>query len=235
MLAMVMQMLPVAVAVFYVGASYLVVTLDRSRPTSPSKDDTQVGIKLIIWAFVIAGLGFAAGGVDAILSYALGGFRGGSLPLRAALGPLVVGAGITVVFGIVLLGKTNNATHKQPERYALGVIGLYFGILALVEITQVISAVFVAASWGEISSGFAGSLVHGALGILAIVMLGGRSGWTGPTPPRLPNQGYPPPQQGGYPPPQGNYPPPQGGYTPGGYNPQGGGYPPQGGGGYPPA
>ncbi len=241
MLQMVMQGIPIAVAVLFIGASYFIITLDRTRANSPSKDDTQVGIKLVIWAFIIAGLGLAAAGIDSILSFVLGGFKGGSLMLRAALGPVVVGAGVVVLFGIVFLGKTNNATQKQPERYALGTIGFVYGIQALFELTQVISGVFVSASWAEISGGLAGGVVHGAIGFLAILMLGARSGWTGPAPPsrvmqQMPGQGGAPPQGGGYPPQGGGYPPQGGGYPPqgGGYPQGGGGYPQGGGGGYPP-
>jgi len=246
---LVMQLIPIAIAVIYIGASYFIITLDRTRANSPSKDDTQVGIKLVIWAFIIAGVGLTAAGVDSILSFALGGFKGGSLAIRAALAPIIVGAGVVVLFGIVFLGKTNNGTQKQPERYALGMMGFVYGIQALFELTQVINGVFVSATWGDISGGLAGGVIHGAIGFLAILMLGARSGWTGPAPPRMPMPGQAPgfPQGGGYPPQAGGYPPqggagypPQGGagYPPqggGGYPPQGGGgYPPQGGGGYPP-
>jgi len=242
----VMQAIPIAIAVLFIGASYFIITLDRTRANSPSKDDTQVGIKLVIWAFIIAGVGLAAAGVDGILSFALGGFKGGSMGIRAALAPIIVGAGVVVLFGIVFLSKTNNATQKQPERYALGVMGFAYGIQAIFELTQVINGVFVSASWGEISGGLAGGVVHGAIGFMAILMLGARSGWTGPAPPRMPMPGQQPPQNyppQGYPPQGGGYPPQGGGgYNPqggGGYNPQGGqggGYPPQGGqgGGYPP-
>ncbi len=231
---LVIQAIPIAIAVVFIGASYFIITLDRTRANSPSKDDTQVGIKLVIWAFIIAGVGLAAGGVDMILSFALGGFKGGSMMIRAALGPIIVGAGVVVLFGVVFLAKTNNATAKQPERYALGLMGFAYGIQALFEFTQVIGGVFVSASWADISGGLAGGVIHGAIGFMAILMLGARSGWSGPAPPRLPMPGQAPPQGGGYPP-QG-YPPQGGGYPPqgGGYPPQGGGYPPQGGGGYPP-
>jgi hypothetical protein len=240
-LQMVMQLIPIAIAVVFIGASYFIITLDRQRANSPSKDDTQVGIKLVIWAFIIAGVGLAAAGVDSLLSFALGGFKGGSMMIRAALAPIIVGAGTVVLFGLVFLGKTNNATMKQPERYALGLMGFTYGIQALFELTQVINGVFVSASWGDISGGLAGGVIHGAIGFVAILMLGAKSGWTGPAPPQrmmqnMPGQGGAPPQGGGYPPQGGGYPPQGGGYPPqgGGYPPQGGGgYPPQGGGGYP--
>jgi len=252
MFAAVMQVIPIAVAVTFIGASYFIITIDRTRENSPSKEDTQVGIKLVLWAFIIAGIGLAAAGLNSILSFALGGFKGGSMMIRAALAPIVVGAGTVVMFGLVLLPKTNNATMKQPERYAFGVIGFVYGIQALFELTQVINGVFVSASWGQISSGLSGGVIHGAIGFMAIIMLGSKSGWAGPAPPQrmmqqLPGQ-QPPPQGGGYPPQGGGYPPQGGGYPPqggggyppqggGGYPPQGGGYPPQGGGyggGYPP-
>ncbi len=237
----VMQAIPIAVAIVFIGASYFIITIDRTRANSPSKDDTQVGIKLVIWAFIIAGVGFAAAGLDSIMSFALGGFKGGSMMIRGALAPIIVGAGTVVMFGLLLLPKTNNGTMKQPERYAFGLMGFAYGIQALFELTQVINGVFVSASWGDISSGLSGGVIHGAIGFLAIIMLGAKSGWSGPAPPQrmmqqMPGQGGQPP--GGYPPQGGGYPPQGGGgYPPqggGGYNPQGGGgYPPQGGG-YPP-
>jgi len=235
-----MQAIPIAVAVAFVGASYFIITIDRIRDGSPSKEDTQVGIKLICWAFIIAGIGLATGGLNTILSFALSGFKGGSMLIRMSLAPIIVGAGAVVMFGLVLLPKTNNATMKQPERYAFGVIGFVYGIQALFELTTVINGVFTSASWGAISSGLSGGVVHGAVGFMAIIMLGSKSGWTGPAPPQrmqqLPGQGQPPQGGGGYPPQGGGYPPQGGGYPPqggGGYPPQGGGYPPQGGG-YPP-
>lgn len=248
--ALVMQLLPMAIGLAFVLGSYFILTLDRQRANSPSKDDTQVGIKLVIWSFIIAGVGMAAGGIEQLLTFALSGFKGGSMGIRIALTPILVGAGLVLIFGLVLLPKTNNATMKQPERYALGAIGLIYGIRAVIDLVQVMNGVIVATSWDAISGGLSGLVVYGAVGFLAIVMLGSKSGWTGPAPPQRMMQppggaqgqsgGYPPqgggypPQGGGYPPQGGGYPPQGGGYPPqgGGYPPQGGGYPPQGGGGY---
>jgi hypothetical protein len=230
-----MQLIPIAVAVGFVGASYFIITLDRQRATSASKDDTQVGIKLVLWGLVIAGLGLAVGGVDGFLAFALGGFKGGSMGARVAIPSILVGGGTALVGRMVLLPKTNNATMKQPERYALGLIGLYYSIQALVGINTALTGVFTDSPWSATSHGLADALAYGAIGFLAIVMLGQKSGWT-VSAPRMPGppqggQGYPP-QGGGYPPQGGGYPPQGGGYG-GGYPPQGGGYPPQGGG-YPP-
>jgi hypothetical protein len=228
-------------AIGFVAASYFIITLDRQRANSPSKDDTQVGIKLILWGLIIAGIGMAASGVAMLLAFVLGGFKGEFMIVRLALSPIVVGAGVVVVMRLVLMPKTNNATMKQPERYALGMLGLYYGVLAIGAVRRLLEGVFASGSWGDISGSLTALVVYGAIGFLAILMLGAKSGWTGPAP-RLPQQGYPPqgggypPQGGGYPPQGGGYPPQGGGYPPqgGGYPPQGGGYPPQGGGGYPP-
>jgi hypothetical protein len=227
-----MRLIPIAIAIVFLAGSYFIITLDRQRANSPSKDDTQVGIKLILWAFIITGAGMAAGGIESLLAFALSGFKGGSMGIRIALAPIVVGAGLVLIFGLVLMPKTNNSTMKQPERYALGVLGFAFGMRAVIDLVQVMDGVFVATSWDAISGGLSGLVVHGALGFLAIIMLGSKSGWTGPAPPQRMMQ---PP--GGQAPPGGGYPPQGGGYPPqggGGYPPQGGGYPPQGGGGYPP-
>src|SRR5688572_1610458 len=63
-------------ALLFVAASYFVITIDRTRANSPSKDDTQVGIKLVLWALIIAGIGFAASGLIDIVAVALSGFKG---------------------------------------------------------------------------------------------------------------------------------------------------------------
>ena len=86
-----MQQLPTLLAtlpsVAFVAAAYFFITLDRQRATSPSKDDTQVGIKLVLFALILAGIGIALGGVNILLSYALSGFKGGAGPIKVAIPP----------------------------------------------------------------------------------------------------------------------------------------------------
>lgn len=214
-------------AVLFVAAAYLIITLDRQRENSPSKDDTQVGIKLVLWGLTIAGIGLATSGLTGLLAHALGGFKGGGGPLKLAMPPIIVGVVTALVMLKALLPKTNNATARQPERYALGYLSIMYGALALGALNEVLTGLFASAPWAMTSSAVASLLVSGAIGFLSLLLLGARSGWTGPAVPQMPMQ-QPPQQGGGYPPQGGGY-PPQGG---GGY-PQGGGGYPQGGGGYP--
>lgn len=226
-------------AIVFVGAGYFFISLDRQRETSPSKDDTQVGLKLVLYGLVLAGISIAAGGVTTLLSFIFGGFKGGSLPIRQALPTIIVGALVVVVIAKAMLPRTNAATHKQPERYLLGALGIQYGVVAIIAVNGLLSGLFLEAPWAYTSSNLASVAVSGAIAFLAISRFGSVAGWTAPPPPSPPMQ-YPP-QGGGYPPQGGGYPPPQGGgYPPpqgGGYPPQGGGYggpPPQGGGGYGP-
>ena len=80
---------PVA-AIGFVLAGYLVITIDRGRVNSPSKDDNQVGLKLVLFGLVIAGIQMAVGGVLMLFVAAIleGGFRQlvQSTPLRFAIG-----------------------------------------------------------------------------------------------------------------------------------------------------
>jgi hypothetical protein len=225
----------IAIAIVFVAASYFIITIDRTRANSPSKDDTQVGIKLVIWALIIAGIGLAATGLILFVTVALSGFKGFMSVLKVAMPFIIVGAGAVVGFGIILLPKTNNATMKQVERYALGLLATYYGVQLLGGLVSILGGVF-AASWANISAGLPSTIVNGAIGVMALLMLGSKSGWTGPPPPQRAMQQMPGQGGGGYPPQGGGYPPQGGGYPPqgGGYPPQGGGYPPQGGGGYPP-
>jgi hypothetical protein len=241
----ILPFLGAAVAIVFVAASYFIITLDRQRANSPSKDDTQVGIKLVLFGLLLAGIQLAAGGVIELLSFALGGFKGGSGKVRMALPPIIVGAGAVAIVLKALLPRTNASTQKQPERYALGLLGLQYGVMALFGVNGLVTGVFNDAPWAYTSGSLASTLVAGAIGFLAIARFGAQSGWTSPAPVAPPPAQYPPQQGGGgYPPQGGGYPPQGGGGYPqggggypqggGGYPQGGGGYPPQGGGGYPP-
>jgi hypothetical protein len=236
--AMMGQLGPV-LAVGFVAAAYFFASLDRGRENSPVKDDTQLGLKLVLFGIAIAGVQLIAGGTHELLAFMLSGFKGGSVPIRQALPPILVGALALLVIFKMMLPRTNASTAKQAERYAVGFLGLQFGVIALSSVSAVVSGLFAEAPWAVTSNFVAATIVNGGLGFFTLTRFGGLSGWTAPVappPPAMPQggQGYPP-QGGGYPPQGGGYPPQGGGYPPqgGGYPPQGGGYPPQGGG-YPP-
>jgi hypothetical protein len=235
-------MLGALVAIGFVAASYFIITLDRARANSPSKDDTQTGIKIVLYGLILAGIALAATGVDGLLAYMLGGFKGGSIYIRAAIAPIIVGAAVVLLMSKLLLPRTNAATNRQAERYAAGALAIQYGVIAIVNLAGAVNGLVLDMGWERTSGSVAGLAVNGAIAFLAINRLGSISGWTMPVaaPPQqqqFPPQGggYPPQGGGGYPPQGGGYPPQGGGYPPqgGGYPPQGGGYPPQGGG-YPP-
>jgi hypothetical protein len=228
-----------AMPILYVGASYFILTLDRQRANSPSKDDTQVGIKLVLFGLLLMGVGLAAGGVESLLHLALSGFKEASGRIKGALPPILVGGGVIAAVAFALLPRTNQTTYRQAERYALGLLGLYYGIQMIGSLNQVIFGLFNSRPWAANSGSVASFLVGGLVGMLAVFRLGSLSSWTAPARPQAPYMpqggqgggGYPQQQgygqqgygqQGGYPPQGGGY-PPQGG----GYPPQGGGYPPQ--------
>lgn len=227
-----------SVAIGYAFFALLLITLDRFRPGSTSKDDTQAELKILLFALALIGLALGAGGVTDLAAIILGGFKGGGDAIKAVLAPIVVGAGTLAAILLAFLPRTNAKTARGPEALALVTVGLYFAGSAIFGGYGFINGLVMSASWQETSGGLALLIVHGAIGFVALTRLGALAGWTPPVraapPPPYPPPGYPPqsgyPPQGGYP--QGGY--PQGGYPQGGgYPPQGGGYPPQGGG-YPP-
>jgi hypothetical protein len=215
-----------ATAGFLIVAYYFI-QQDRSRPNSVTKDDSQVGIKLVLYALALTALTLAVGGASSFLGYALGGFKGGSATLKAALPPVLVGGGATAAILFAFLPKTNAATQKQPLRFFLGALAVQHAALAILALNDVLTGLFTDAPWALTSRHLAVLIVEGAVGFYALLQFGKISGWTmAPPAAQYPPQaggggGYPPQGGGGY--------PPQGG---GGYQ-QGGGYPQQGGGGYP--
>jgi hypothetical protein len=229
----------IGIAVGYAFLALVVITLDRFRPTSTSKDDTQVELKILLYALSLMALFIAAEGVTGLAATVLGGFKGGGDAIKGVLAPIVVGVGALAGLNAAFLPRTNASTARSAEALALLAVGVYFGSSAIGAAYLFITTLVKSATWAETSGAFAKLAVDGVIAVLALNRLGGLAGWTMPVrpvapPPQYPPQGYPP-QGGGYPPPGGGFPPQGGGYPPqgGGFPPQGGGFPPQGGG-YPP-
>jgi hypothetical protein len=244
------QILPyIVLPVLFLVFSYAMITIDRRREGSTNKDDTQVGLKLVLFGLALAGISVASDGIEGLLGYVLGGFKGGAGPIKLAIPPILVGGGVTFAILTMMLPRTNTKTAPQAERFAVGVLGVVYGAIAIGQASIFLNGLFNSMPWGFITApALAGLLTSGAIGFLALNRLGSLSSWSAPQRPAAPMApagypsapagGYGGQQGGGYPPQGGGYPPQGGGYPPqgGGYPPQqgGGGYPPQGGGGYPP-
>jgi hypothetical protein len=217
----------------FVLIAYFAILFDRRREGSPSRDDTQIGIKLVLWALLIGAVAMAAGGAEALLAFVLGGFKGGWASLRGPLATIAAAGGVGAAVYLLFLPKTNHLERPQIERLAVGALAAILGAAALVSLDTFLNALLAGKPWAEIAEGLAGVGVNGGLGLLAVTRLGTMSGWRAaprvpPMPMSPPMTGQPPQPLGGGYPPQGGYPPPGGGYPP-----PGGGYPPQGGGGWP--
>ena len=76
------SMIGASAAVAFVVAAYFLLTLDRARANSLSKDDTQAGLKIVLFGVMLAGVVMAAGGAQMLLTYVFGGFKGGADPSR---------------------------------------------------------------------------------------------------------------------------------------------------------
>jgi MFS family permease len=222
------------VPLFVIFGYWFSVFWDR-RDSRPGKDDKQIGTKLVLWGFILAGATMVLMSAFGLIWFVFGGFKGGFAAIKGALAGIVSGGVIAGAFGLLFLPRTNNATEPQIERYAMGLFGMSNAIAAAVALTMLIDSIFFAKGWrSDISRNLSMLAVFGAGAGIALLRHGKLSGWTEPVRPAMPQApaggGYPPQAGGGYPPAGGGYPPAQGG---GGYPPQGGGYPPQGGG-YPP-
>ena len=220
----------IAAAVGYAFFALIVITLDRFRATSASKDDPQVELKVLLYALSLIGLFVAADGVVGLLAAIAGGFKGGGDAIKVVLPPIVVGLGVLAGIAFLFLPRTNAQTVRTAEALALFTAGLYFGVTAISNAYVFVTSVVMSGPWATSSEALAHLAVDGAIAVIGLTRLGALSGWTIPVRAVAPPPPYPP-QGGGYPPQGGSgYPPQGGGYPPA----QGGGYPPQGGGGYPP-
>jgi hypothetical protein len=209
----------VGVVHLYVFGGYLAILIDRGRPDSPSKDDRQVGLKLVLIGLLLFGLVTAINSVERIVAMMLGGFHDFVPIIKASIVGVLVGGGVAAVIGFVVLPRTNLASARQPERFALGMLSLVYGVVAIFGLSATLNDLIQSAAWAETSSSLALAAISGGVAFVAITRFGARAGWTVPPAAMPPMQQQPPPGLGG-----GGYPPPQGG---GGYYgpPPGGGNP----------
>ncbi len=249
---------PIALAVvFAIGGLFYAVWDSRHTEGDP---DTQIGLKIVLFALCLFAVAMALSGIEALLHYALSGAKTQGLKPGAAM--LVSGAAIFAALFFVFLPRTNHSDQPAVTRSALGVAALFSGIAGLKAFSSFVTLTINGGGWAGMTAPLSSAVVYCGIFYYILLLFGDMSGWVkaerapkippGPSYPQgggMPQQGgYPQqqqqPQQGGYPqqqqqPQQGGYPQQQGGYPPqgggGGYPPQGGGgYPPQGGGGYPP-
>ncbi|HEY4177444.1 MAG TPA: hypothetical protein VGM90_11445 [Kofleriaceae bacterium] len=245
--------LAIAQAIAFVAGAYFFIQWDKNRTGSANKDDTQVGLKLVLFAIILASISILTGGVEHLLGFILGGFKGGSMPVRASLPPIIVGGGAVFVVLKMLLPRTNHAEYPQSARFTVGWLALTYGVASVIHVYGFLMGLFTGAEWYRTSSELGAAFVSIAFAFPALRSFGGMSNWTEPPPPAnpygaypggpsgpnmgVPGSGMPPGGSGGYGPPGGGA-PPGGGYGPpggGGAPPGGGGYgPPGGGGGYGP-
>jgi hypothetical protein len=225
----------ITVAIGYAFLALIIITLDRFRASSASKDDTQVELKILLFGLALMALAIATDGVTGLVAAVASGFKGGADGVKSALAPIAVGVGAFAAITLAVLPRTNSSTVRGAEALALLAAGLYYGTSAIASAYGFLSNLVMSGPWTAGSGALAKLLVDGAIGLAALSRLGALSGWVTPVRPSKPMPPQYPPQGGGYPPQGGGYPPQGGGYPPqgGGYPPQGGGYPPQGGG-YPP-
>jgi hypothetical protein len=217
----------ILVAVF-LALGYFAILIDRRRDGSPSQADTQVGIKLVLYALAIVGVLALVAGLESLFAFVLGGFKPID-KLKDAAASLVSGGFIALGVLALALPRTNARAMPQVERFAWGVIALYTGLSTTGALHAVVRGVFMGEPWANIAGGLAQLFAFGVVAVLAIARLGRLSSWGVAAPPA-----YGQPQGGGYGQTggygqQGGYGQPQGGGygQPGGYGnpPQGGGYP----------
>jgi hypothetical protein len=206
----------------FLALGYFAVLIDRRREGSPSAQDNQVGIKLVLYGLAITGVLVVVTGLQHLFDFVLGGFKP-TETLKLAGADLVSGGFVALGVLALALPRTNARQMPQVERYAWGLIALYTGIISVFALQTVVKNVFMSVKWAEIAGGLAQLFAHAMVAVLAIARLGRLSSWGATSAP--PYSG----QQGGYQSSQG-YSGQQGyqqGYgQQGGYGgSQGGGYP----------
>jgi hypothetical protein len=166
-------------APFFVFLGYWFVCFWDRREDRPSKGDTQLGSKLVLWSLILAAATMMVLGGLGLLSYILGGFKGGSGPVKSALATIVSAAAIGAPLALIGLPRTNNAAYPQIERFATGLFGFGNALGAAVALTALINSVFFAKGWrADIAPSLSALLVLGVAAAAALWRHGKLSGWS---------------------------------------------------------
>jgi len=219
----------------YAFAAYFFSFWDSRRPESPTADDSQILLKVVLCSLLLVGIAIATSGVITLLHYLLSGAKTGTPEIKKGLAGLIAGALPILAVLFMFLPRTNHQEHDKAVKFMFGFLATAGGTAGFMSFLAIVEALILSAGWQTVAGTASMFVVMTSIAMFALFRLGALSSWTAPVRPApMPQQHYQ--GGGGYPPQGGGYPPQGGGYPPqgGGYPPQGGGYPPQGGGGYPP-
>ena len=86
MMAMVPTIASIAIVPIFVFTFYFIVIFWDRRENRPSKDDAQLGTKLVLWGFILGGVTGVLFGADQLITFVFSGLKGGfgassSLPI----------------------------------------------------------------------------------------------------------------------------------------------------------
>lgn len=213
---------PIALAVVFILLAYFAIAIDRRREGSPSRDDHQIGLKVVIFGLMVTAVLTAANAAQQLLAFVLGGFKGGWASMRDPFASVIAFAAPAVALYLLFLPRTNAVERPAIERMAVGAVAAIAGAATLLGLDAFLRYLLAGAEWVSISSGLASVGVWGGVAVLALMRLGMLSGWRAI--PRAPQMPMMPPMSGQPMPPQQGMPPLGGGYPP---------PPAQGGGGWP--
>ena len=69
--------------------------LDRRRDGSPSRDDGQIGLKLVLFGVLATAVIVTAAGTQQLLAFVLGGFKGGWAKMRGPLATMIAAQAVS--------------------------------------------------------------------------------------------------------------------------------------------
>jgi len=181
-----------AAVVLWAAAVYFYLFWDRRRDDSKNKDDGQVGLKVIIYSFLLFTLVLGAQGLNDVLQFLLAGAKN-TPQIKTGLANLLAGGALFAAAWFMLLPRTNAKDYPQTERYAIGAVALGAGLTTFAAFNGLLTSLFTGANWKLTSSGhFAHLIVWGALAFLALFRLGQMSNWTAPARMSSMPPGFPP-------------------------------------------
>ena len=199
----------------FLMAGYLLILISRYRNEA---NDPQASLKLVLYFFLLMGLGFACDGVVKLLHYLLSGTKTGSAGIKQAIAGLVSGGLVVFVMKYLYLPRSNELAQPRLLRFLTGFVLAIAGIGAVTGLYTFLASLVQNNAWATTSGMMATTIVYGGLTYLALQRFGQMSGWREP-PPRAvsiadtrdhhgygapPQQGYGGPTQGAAPPHDGN-------------------------------
>ncbi|GEM_PF-4255409 len=156
---------------------YVLLVWDATRPYSYSASDGQIGLKVVLYTFLLLGILVAAEGLNGVFHFFV--TLNDASRLKSGIAGAATGGGTLLLLGLFVLPRTNWKVFPKSTRAALGAAALTSGFTVIAAIHDTLVRVLTSAPWEQTSGSMTRVVAFGPITFVSFVLLGKLSQWSG--------------------------------------------------------